>query len=195
MSGLLKLVNDLAEVFDRLQMPYALGGALAANYWGVVRSTQDIDCLVAIPAVKYQLLAEALQSIGCRMRDLSGKVVEVSGGQLRTEAVDKKFIECFRHSLRVELFVPVVPLQSEVLRRAVRMPLDGREVPITSAEDMILLKLAFHRAKDLQDIRGILWVQRGKLDLDYLRRWSALSHDAQVQDELEQLLTNYGHTN
>jgi hypothetical protein len=71
-------------------------------------------------------------------------------------------------------------------------PIGGREVPITTAEDLILLKLAFHRAKDLQDVRGILWVQRGRLDLDYLRHWSAKSHEKDVQQELEQLIVEYG---
>jgi hypothetical protein len=168
-----------------------LGGALAANYWGIVRSTQDIDFLVAIPAVKYQLLAEALKAIRCQLQEPSGQLVEVTASMLYAEAVDKKFIECFRDSLRIELFIPAVPLQGEALRRAIKLPLNGREVPITSAEDMILLKLAFHRAKDLQDVRGILLVQRGKLDFDYIRRWSAQSHDGAVQSELEQLLNEY----
>lgn len=110
---------------------------------------------------------------------------------MRDQANERKLIECFRDSVRIELFAPVVPLQDEILRRAVAMPLGDREVPITTAEDLILLKLAFHRAKDLQDVRGILWVQRGRLDLDYLRYWSAKSHEKDVQQELEQLIAEF----
>ena len=72
--------------------------------------------------------------------------------------------------MRVEFFVPAVPLQEEILRRAVPLTLGGRPVPITTAEDLILLKLIVHRVKDLLDVRGILWLQRGRLDLDYLRQ-------------------------
>lgn len=50
MPELLELVTELASVFDRLQMRFALGGALATSYWGIVRTTQDVDCLVAVPA-------------------------------------------------------------------------------------------------------------------------------------------------
>jgi hypothetical protein len=191
MSSLIKLVTDLANTFDRLQLRYAIGGALAANYWGVVRSTQDVDCLVSIPALKYQSLADSLQAIGCRLQDSTGKLADVSAAQLRSEALDRKFIECIRDSIRIELFVPAIPLQNEILTRAKLVPIGDREIPITTAEDMILLKLVFHRAKDLQDIRGILWVQRGKLDTDYLRAWSAKTHDQTVQQELEQLLSEY----
>ena len=91
----------------------------------------------------------------------------------------------------MELFVPVVPLQEEILRRAVVLPLDDREIPVTTAEDLILLKLAFHREKDLHDVRGILWVQRRRLDLDYLKHWSARTLEDPVQRELETLIKEY----
>ena len=191
MTSLVQLVCDLADLFDRLQLPFALGGALATNYWGVVRTTQDIDCLVAVPALKYQTLAEALQTIGCRSRDDAGNLTEVTAVRLREEANDKKFMECFRDSVRIEMFIPAVPLQHEILRRAVMLPLGNREVPITTAEDMILLKMAFHRVKDLQDVRGILWIQRGQLDMNYLRNWSSRTHTEEVQRELEQFLQEY----
>lgn len=192
MPDLLALVTELASVLDRLQMRYALGGALATSYWGIVRTTQDVDCLVAVPALKYQLLADELQALGCQQLDEAGNLVEISAARMREQANERKLIECFRESVRIELFVPVVPLQEEILRRAVITPIGGRDVPITTAEDLILLKLAFHRAKDLQDVRGILWVQRGKLDIEYLRRWSTMSHEPAVQQELAQLIADYG---
>jgi len=40
---------------------------------------------------------------------------------------------------------------------------------MTVAEDLILLKMAFHRLKDLRDIKDILHVQRGRPDIPYLR--------------------------
>jgi hypothetical protein len=192
MPDLVRIVNDLAAVFDRLQIRFALGGALATNYWGVVRTTQDVDCLVALPALKYQLLADELQAVGCRQLDEDGNLVEVSAVRIRSQSQERKFIECFQDVVRIELFVPVVPLQDEILRRAVPMPLGNRTVPITTAEDLVLLKMAFHRAKDVLDVRGILWVQRDKLDLDYLARWSATTLEGNVQQELDQLIAQYG---
>jgi hypothetical protein len=189
--NLVELVADLADALDRIHVRFALGGALAASYWGVVRTTQDVDCLAAVSALKYQELADALQALGYHQRAAAGRLVEPVVSRMREQAADRKLIEFFCESVCVELFLPVVPLQEEVLRRAVMAPLGRRDVPITTAEDMILLKLAFHRAKDLQDVRGILWVQRGQLDLDYLRHWSARSHEEKVQIELEQLIEQY----
>ena len=194
MPNLLDIVTELASAFDRLQLRFALGGALATSYWGIVRTTQDVDCLIAVPALKYQLLADELHALGCRQLDDDGNFVGVSVARMRSQVSDQHLIECFLDSVRIELFVPIVPLQTEILRRAIPVPIGNRDIPVTTAEDLILLKLAFHRAKDLQDVRGILWVQRGKLDLDYLRSWSARSLDADVQGEFDELIAEFGAT-
>ena len=192
MPDLILLVMELAATFDRLKLPYALGGALATSYWGIERSTQDIDCLVAIPAVSYQALADALAAIGCEQLDDSGNPVPVDAVRMREQSSRRHLIELVRSGVRVELFVPVVPLQNEVLRRTVLVQIGDRQVPATSAEDLILLKLAFHRQKDLLDVRGILRVQQGNLDFEYLRKWSTSSLDAGVQQELERLIEIHG---
>jgi hypothetical protein len=58
------VVLRLADVFGQLGVPYAIGGAGATSFWGVPRTTQDADCLVAVPAVAYQRLADALNAAG-----------------------------------------------------------------------------------------------------------------------------------
>jgi predicted nucleotidyltransferase len=191
MQQLIPLIKDLADALQRAQLRFAFGGALANNYWGIIRTTQDVDCLVAIPALKYQVLADELNGMGCTLRDSSNNVSPLSVIQMRAAVDQRKLIECFRGSIRVELFVPVVPLQEEILRRAAVLPLDDRQIPVTTAEDLILLKLAFHREKDLHDVRGILWVQRGRLDLDYLKHWSARTLEDPVQQELTTLIEQY----
>jgi hypothetical protein len=190
MPTLIDLVEALGEVFDKLQLRFAVGGAIANNYWGIVRATKDIDCLISLPAIKYQLFADALTALKCTMRDRDQHVA-ITVQRLLEQVQNRKLIECYREQVRIELFVPAVPLQDEILRRAIPVRLGSREIPITSAEDMILLKLVFHRAKDLQDVRGILWLQRGKLDLNYLRLWSTRTHEPNVQEELDWLISEY----
>jgi predicted nucleotidyltransferase len=188
MPNLLEVVSNLAECFDRLKLRYAVGGAIANGFWGIVRTTKDVDCLVAIPAMSYQLLADELNSRGYTQLDEDHRPVDVSVLRMRAQATGEHLIECYVSGVRVELFVPAVPLQEQILRRAVMLPIGDREARMTTAEDLILLKLAFHRPKDLHDVRGILWVQREKLDYDYLTEWSAKALDGAAQSELRQLV-------
>ena len=188
---LIKLTEDLAELFERLGIRYAVGGALANNFWGTVRATQDIDCLVLIPALRYQELADELSRLGFVSQDALGHDVPLTVAEMREQANELKLIKVYRERLKAELFVPFIPLQDEILRRAIPLRLEQRSVLVTTAEDLILLKMTFRREKDFRDIRGILWVQREKLDLAHLRAWGARMLEDSVQAELERMIQEY----
>lgn len=190
-TTLTDVVVLLAAVFERLGIPYAFGGALATSFWGVPRTTQDADCLISVPAVEYQRLADALAAAGFLIDEPDGsRPIDVA--TLRRQVVERGYMNVIRGSTPVELFVPLVPLQQEVLKRATPLPFAGRIVRITTAEDLILLKMAFHRQKDLLDIKGMLHVQRGRLDLDYVRRWSGRILEEDLAAELESMIAEYG---
>ncbi|HEX5471341.1 MAG TPA: hypothetical protein VFW73_05620 [Lacipirellulaceae bacterium] len=195
MPTIVDVVIALSEVFARLQLRYAVGGALANNYWGIVRATEDVDCLITLPAIQYQQFADELNHIDCTIISAAGNSAAVTVPNLREQVKQRGLMEFYSRLLdppaRIELFVPMIPLQNEILRRAIPVYVRGRPIPITTAEDLILLKLAFHRAKDLQDVRGILYVQRGKLDIEYVRHWSAEMLEQDVANELEQLIKQY----
>lgn len=190
-TTLTDVVVLLAAVLERLGIPYAFGGALATSFWGVPRTTQDADCLISVPAVEYQRLADALAAAGFLIDEPDGsRPIDVA--TLRRQVVERGYMNVIRGSTPVELFVPLVPLQQEVLKRATPLPFAGRIVRITTAEDLILLKMAFHRQKDLLDIKGMLHVQRGRLDLDYVRRWSGRILEEDLAAELESMIAEYG---
>ncbi len=188
MEPLIETVEVLVDILERLGLEYALGGAIAATYWGTIRTTQDADCLVNLPALRYQEFVDEVTSSGFVGRDAAGNERRLTVKDLREQEQRLRFVEFFRNGLRVQCFTPFVALQREILARAVQMPFGNRTVRVSTAEDMVLLKMAFHRQKDIHDVRGILLVQRGKLDLAYIRRWghSMLSSDA--NQELERYI-------
>jgi hypothetical protein len=184
------VVVRLADVFARLDVPYAIGGAVATSFWGVPRTTQDADCLVAVPAVAYQRLADALNAAGFVIdRPASPHAVTVEA--LLQQVRDDGYMSLACGATSVELFVPVVPLQHSILKRAVERPFFGHAIRVTTAEDLILLKMAFHRQKDLLDIKGILHVQKGRLDIPYLRQWSGQMLEEPAVRELDELIATY----
>lgn len=190
LPALADVILRVADMCEQLAVPYAIGGAVAASFWGVPRTTQDADCLVAVPAVTYQRLSDALNDRGFVIEQPSGPQ-PVTVVALLEQVRQEKFMTLSCRATSVELFVPVVPLQHSILERAVARAFHDRTIRVTTAEDLILLKMAFHRQKDLLDIRGILHVQRGRLDLPYLRHWSGEMLEPAAARELEELIATH----
>ena len=71
-----------------------------------------------------------------------------------------------------------------------------REVPIASAEDLILYKLAAHRRKDLAHIEDIIVRQGSQLDVTYLRTWAqriaAATRRFEIRGTLDYMLAEQG---
>lgn len=191
-ARLVPLVHGVAEILDRLPLRHAFGGALANNYWGVVRATQDLDLLVLLPALRTQELADALGGAGFLQKTEGEAFAPVEVPSMAAEIRERKMFVVYREGIKAEFFVPHIPLQDEILRRAVRLPFEGREIPVTTPEDLILLKMIFHRDKDLRDVRGILAVQKGRLDPAYIRTWAARTLEDAPEAELEAWLREYG---
>ena len=189
-----QVVSLLAELLEGLRVPYAFGGAIALNYWGTVRATEDIDLLISVPRVRFEEVRQALAAAGVTMLDEKGNRVPLTVKAMVEEERNRHLITVYRDSVKVEMFFPFLPIQSSILKRAVKLPLGGKEVPVTTAEDMILLKLAFHREKDLLDVRSILWNQKDRLDLAYLRDWAARMLAPEVVAELEGWVRRYVQT-
>lgn len=59
---------------------------------------------------------------------------------------------------------------------------------LTTPEDLILLKMIFHRPKDLEDVRHLLAANAGTLDLGYLAEWSPKTLEPGIAAEFRELL-------
>lgn len=64
LSGLIDVVKWLEGVFDSIGLSRSYGGALAYNYYGPPRLTQDIDVLVLVPDTKIPALVERFSASG-----------------------------------------------------------------------------------------------------------------------------------
>jgi hypothetical protein len=69
----------------------------------------------------------------------------------------------------VDLMRPVLPAFGHVLERAVKSNILGHDVPVSSAEGLIVMKLVACRPVDESDIQDPLSAYAGRLDLGFVR--------------------------
>jgi len=181
-------IDHVALILADQQIPHAFGGALAQNYWGVVRATQDVDVLAFIPALRFQEIVDALAAHGFTNRDRTGATSPLTVATARESQRTRGLFEAWLGIVKVELFGPILPLQHRILERAVMLPWKEREIPVTTAEDLILLKMVFHREKDLRDIRAMIATRGASLDRVYMLAQAAALLDAAQISELRGLL-------
>jgi hypothetical protein len=177
-----ELLVDCLRRLNRSGIIYYLTGSMASNYWGIPRTTHDLDFVV-------QLSDPAGASI---LREFSEDfyideqaVRAAQQPPYQFNAVDT------RSALKVDFWqTRAEPFDREMLRRRVRVTLFGEPAWISTAEDVILHKLVWDRVspseRQLADAAGIVAVQANALNNNYLRSWAK---ELEVADDLERLLS------
>lgn len=174
------------DAFDNLGVQYLIGGSLASALHGTARSTLDIDLVADLHSEQVMPLVEALQ------KDF------YIDDRMITDAIQRQSSFNLIHLatlFKVDVFIPKhrpfeqVQFQRRQLQLVANDP--ERKAYVTTPEDIILAKLEWYRlggeVSDHQwsDIQGVLKVQAGRLDLNYLRQWAA---ELGVTDLLEKAL-------
>ena len=142
-------------------IPHAFGGALALGYYAEPRTTIDIDINLFVPERRYEEVAEPLHALGVAMTDEAAALV-ARDGQARVWWDDTP----------VDLFF-AYDLFHDAAGKARRMvPFANGEIPILSAEHLVVCKVVFNRAKDWIDIDAVRALGTN-LDTAEVLRWVA----------------------
>lgn len=175
------IVQEVASILDRLEIPYAVGGSWASSLLGKPRLTHDVDMTVEpFPGKETAFCA-------CFSDDYYVSLPMIQDAIRRRSSFN---IIHWPSAFKADLFVRKDrAFDASVLARRRLHPLaEGRSLTLVSPEDVILLKLEWYRLgggtseRQLEDVRGVLQMQAGKLDQAYLDHWAA---DLGVSDLLQ----------
>jgi hypothetical protein len=176
-----ELLVDCLRRLNRTGVAYYLTGSMASNYWGVPRTTHDLDFVVQLP----------MSAVPRVMEEFSGDFyVDESAVRAALRPPHQFNAIDTRSALKVDFWLPKPePFDKEMFRRRLRVTLFNESAWISTAEDVILHKLIWNRIspsdRQLGDAAGVVAVQAGALDKDYLRRWA---QELWVTNNLERLL-------
>jgi len=163
-----ELLIDCLRRLENLGSDYMLVGSMASNYWGVPRSTHDIDFVIRYSDADVNNLVAAFQS-DFFIQEISVRSALRPPHQFN--ALDN------RSALKVDFFgVAGDAYEFERFSRRRRIRLFDQDAWIAAPEDVLLHKLRWHRIsptdRQITDARGIYAVSGDHLDFDYLNRWA-----------------------
>ena len=92
-----ELLVDCLRRLNRVGVIYYLTGSMASNYWGVPRTTHDLDFVVQLPMPAVPRIVQEFS------RDFLHRGIGGAGGISTAPSV-----QCHRHPLRVEGISPAV---------------------------------------------------------------------------------------
>jgi hypothetical protein len=177
---------QVTDVFEKLSVPYLIGGSLASALYGMVRTTQDADIVAEMRPEHLQPFVTALQDEFFIDDEMIAAAIQRNSS----------FNIIHRETMfKVDVFIPHPrPFLQSQLARAQRQTFTFEtevSAKFASPEDTILAKLEWYRLggeiseRQWRDILGVLKTRAGVLDLSYLRKWAG---ELKLSDLLERAL-------
>jgi len=180
----------VVRVLNEMGIAYCVGGSFASSVHGVERSTRDIDLLVEILPKHVTAFVAALQ-----------EQFYADDAAIRRAVTARRSFNLIHleSGFKVDVFASKDrPFERRQILRRQQHDLPGRAVEgvyIASPEDTILAKLVWYRLgnevsdQQWRDIVGVMKVQAGRLDLEYL---STSAKESSVADLLAEALEESG---
>jgi len=186
----IRVLADFVGILEQLEIAYTIGGSLASSVYGAVRFTQDADLMVEPFESKSQRLLELLKP------NYYVSINAVSNALRQRSSFN---VIHFETAFKIDVFVRKdTAFEKQLLSRRKLLKLSDsleKSFSVVSAEDIILLKMLWYRDSNCSserqwaDVIGVLKVQAGKLDLQYLKKWAGVLG---VSELLEKALSEAG---
>lgn len=160
---------QILDALEALQIPYMLVGSFASTFWGRPRMTHDADLVVEITGEKVTELARLLAPHFYAPEFVIEDAVR-KRGQFNAIHLDVAF--------KIDLWLRKdAPYDVVCFERRLLGEMFGREVWVSSPEDVILSKLLWYRAaptlaRQFQDVIEVYEIQEPYLEQEYLDRWA-----------------------
>lgn len=160
-------VHELLSALSESEVRYVLVGGIAIQLHGYMRTTFDVDLVLAMDDANLSRFIDVASRLGLKPS------IPVPIDSLRNAAqIEQWHLEkgMLAFALRepqvgggvVDVLVrPVVPFE-QLHQNAVMGALSGKQVPIASIDDLLAMKRHANRDKDRLDIAALEKIKRGE---------------------------------
>lgn len=157
------LLLDVIDILKERKVPYAVIGAMAVAFYGVVRSSLDADAIIRVG--KDQKEVDRLRTALTK----KGWNVVIKKGGFDDPLVGVVLIEDALRN-RVDLLLGLKKGDPGLFQRTRPVKFEGETIHMVGPEDLIAMKVFAGSAKDMADAEGILAVSGEMVDRKELAR-------------------------
>ena len=174
------LLLNVIKVLKACRIPYAIVGAFAASFYGVVRASLDADAVISIEGSEEKLnkFVSALKKSALKIELRQSDVEDPVRGVMN-------ITDGFGN--RVDLLTGIRGMRQDVFERVVTASFMNRMVNIIGIEDFVAMKRFAGGAKDIQDVSGVLQISIAKINMALLKELT-LRYGKQELQTLEKML-------
>jgi hypothetical protein len=163
-----EVLRRVSAALDRAGILYMLTGSFASAYYGVPRSTQDIDVVIEATAVQLQAFVQFLPS-GEYYADLDA-ALEARRRESLFNVID------LTTGWKIDLIIRKSRAFSrEEFSRRQLVSVQGLPLFVAGAEDVVIAKLEWSKLaqsqRQIEDVAAILRLRWESLDRPYLEKW------------------------
>jgi hypothetical protein len=163
--------DDLLSILQEGKYEYALVGGLAVVLQGHNRYTQDVDALVWDLDIRLEQFFQAAADRGWRLAKPDG---------LAEARSDRILFLLTKDGTAVDVFLGFLPFEREIIDRATTLLLhEGVSGLVSTAEDLVIMKLIAGRSQDLYDVVALCDLHP---DIDKDRVARVVSEYAEILD-------------
>ena len=153
-------IEHVLELLNDAGVRYLVVGGVAVVLHGHLRTTADLDLVLDLAPDNVRAAVAALAANGFRPR-APVKFEDFADPAIRTSWIDAKNLEVFSlwhpdiPGFEVDLFVTVPFDFNAVYDRRIDLSIERTSAPVIGLADLIELKQAAGRHRDLEDVRAL----------------------------------------
>lgn len=186
-APMLERLDDALRAVSRWileeSIPGVIVGGVAASLLGRPRLTRDVDAVILYDEAGWDRLLESAARY-----QLMPRSQDPRGFATRTRML---LLIHTPTNVTVDISLGGLSFEREMIERRLVLEVEGMKIPVTTPEDLLIMKALARRPNDLVDIETVLDANP-EADLDRVRRWlrefaSALDMP-DIHEGFEQLL-------
>jgi len=152
---------DAVGILKELHINYAVIGAMAASFYGVVRASFDADAVISITTQSLESLEKTFKQDGFQ--------TELRRGDHR-DPIPALLALSDTYGNRVDLLAGIRGMDPDTFARTVEVPFEGERIRMVGLEDFIAMKVFAGSPKDLEDAKQAMAVSGKSIDRSLLQK-------------------------